>query len=167
MQVVAMIVCGVAGALLFSWLKVPGGTMLGSMLGTIAFILMIPAGVAQEPIPPLLNKAIYIALGISVGAMFRPGLFNMFWGHWLPILISTLFILGGGMVGAFILYKMGVMGPTGSYLATSPGGLSAATGLAMEMKEDAPMVVMCQMVRLYAIYFTAPFIGTLLHNWMK
>ena len=90
--------------------------------------------------------------------MFQPDLFRLFWNNWPAILVSTLAILGGGLLGAAVLYRCRVFRPMGAYLASSPGGLNAVIGIAAEVGEDAPLILLCQMVRLYAILLSTPFI---------
>ncbi len=167
MQTVYMIICGICGGLFFLWLKIPGGAMIGSTVGTVIFLLLMQEATLQIKIPPLLSQITYIALGIVIGSMFRPGVFAKFWSIWPAVIGSTLLILGGGLIGALVLSKFGVLGSTGAYLASSPGGLSAVAGIAAEMGEDAPMILMCQMVRLYAVLLTTPIICKILQHWLK
>jgi uncharacterized membrane protein AbrB (regulator of aidB expression) len=55
-----------------------------------------------------------------------------------------------------------------AYLASSPGGLSAVVGIASDMNpKETPLVLLCQMVRLYAILLSAPIISKLLSWWFK
>ncbi len=167
MQMFFMVLCGIVGGVGFIWLKIPGGAMVGAMAGTILYLMFLGPGARVPEFPPLFQSVVYIAMGILIGSVFRPELFELFWSKWPVIVISTLILLTGGFIGAILLYKSGLLTPTGAYLASSPGGLNAVAGIANQMGSEAPLVVLCQTVRLYTVLITAPFIGKLLHSFLK
>ena len=52
-------------------------------------------------------------------------------------------------------------------LATSPGGLQAVVGLAVDMGESAPTVMAFHIVRLYTVIILAPLLSWLLHHFLR
>ena len=92
MQVFFMVLCGIVGGIGFIWLKIPGGAMVGAMAGTILYLIFLGPGEYVPAFPPLLQNVIYIAMGILIGSVFRPELFELFcyfyvdltewWFHW-------------------------------------------------------------------------------------
>ncbi len=158
MQTLIMLLCGTLGGLLFLWLEIPGGSMVGAAMATMLFFALMPSGRLRVSVPPAVEHSVDILMGIIIGSMFQPELFGLFWNNWLPILLSTLAILGGGLLGAAVLYHCGVFRSMGAYLASSPGGLNAVIGIAAEVGEDAPLILLCQMVRLYVILLLTPFV---------
>lgn len=154
--------CGVAGGLFFTRLNLPGGAMVGAMAGVV--LVNSLADLPPCDLPEYFKTAVYIALGIVMGCMYRPGMLAVVRQSWPTLLISTAVILLAGIGCAFYVCRSGVLGPTGAYLATSPGGLNVLAGLAAEMGEGGPIVVVYQLVRLYAILLIAPFVGKWLHS---
>jgi len=167
MQMFWVVLYGVIGGILFLWMKIPGGEIIGSAVAVIAYLILSHTPDAARPqIPPLLASATYIAMGIIIGCMFKPELLSLFWQHWQQVLLSTVILFAGGLLGAIVLYKCGLLSPVGAYLAASPGGLNAAMGVAAGMSgEETPIILLCHMVRLYTILLTAPLIGKIL-EWL-
>lgn len=159
-----VLVCGTAGGLLFSWLKFPGGAMVGSLVAVI--LVNSLASLPDFSLPEYFNTAVSIGLGIVIGCMYKPGMLAVVRDTWPTLLISTSIVLLAGLGCAVYVCRSGVLGPVGAYLATSPGGLNVLTGLAAEMGEGAPIVVVYQLVRLYAILLLAPFVGRWLQGHM-
>ena len=138
--------------------------MIGSAVFVMAYLLFTQSQILERPqIPAYITNAVYIAMGIIVGCMFKPELLTTFCQYWHQVVLSMLIILLGGIIGAFLLYKCGLLSPSSAYLAASPGGLNAVVGFASGMDpHDAPLILICHMVRLYTILLTAPLIGKLL-----
>lgn len=156
---------GAVGGLLFLWLKLPGGAMVGSMIAVI--LCKTFATLPQTVIPSPLKTAAYIGVGVAIGSLYKPGMLAAVRDTWPVLFISTAILLGAGLISTYIVYKSGVLSPSGAYLATTPGGFNAIIGLAAEMGEDAPVVVVYQLVRVYVIAITAPFIGKFLHAVLR
>ena len=152
----ALLACGSAGGLLFHWLKVPGGPMVGAMLAVIAHNLLISESVV---LPSALKTGTYILMGIVVGSMFRPSMLGILRDSWYMLFISSAILFTAGFFSAYLAYKTGTLSATSAYLATSPGGLNALTGMAAQMGEDAPIILLYQMTRQYAVILLAPLIG--------
>lgn len=159
-----VLVCGTAGGLLFTWLKLPGGAMVGSLVAVVLANSL--ADLPDFSLPEHFKTIVYIALGIVIGCMYKPGMLSVVRDTWPTLLISTSILLLAGFGSAVYVCRSGVLGPVGAYLATSPGGLNVLTGLAAEMGEGAPIVVVYQLVRLYAILLMAPFVGRWLQGHM-
>lgn len=155
----ALLACGTVGGLLFHWLKIPGGPMVGSMLAVIAHNLFLSDSVV---LPSALKTGTYIFMGIVVGSMFRPSMLAIVRDSWYMLLISSAILFGAGFFSAYLTYKTGTLSATSAYLATSPGGLNALTGMAAQMGEDAPIILLYQMTRQYAVILFAPLIGRFL-----
>ena len=56
-----------------------------------------------------------------------------------------------------MVFKTGTLSASGAYLATSPGGLNAIASFAAELGDEAPLVTVYQMVRLYVTVILASF----------
>lgn len=162
-----IIACGIAGGGLFVWLRIPGGAMLGSV---VAVMLATTAAhfkdIPMPAMPATVEDAVFIALGIVVGYTFRPAVLSTFLRHWPVVCTTIAILLASGCLAAFLMYKIGFLSPIGAYLATTPGGLNASVGLASEMDPaEAPIILMCQVLRLYTVLLTVPILGRLLTAW--
>lgn len=157
-----ILLCGTGGGLLFSWLKLPGGAMVGALVAVV--LVNSVADLPAFELPEAFKTGVYIALGIVTGCMYKPGMLSVVRDSWPTLLISTGILLLAGLGCAVYVHRSGVLGPVGAYLATSPGGLNVITAVAAELGEGAPVVVVYQMVRLYAILLFAPFVGRWLHG---
>jgi len=80
--------------------------------------------------------------------------------------LSTGIILLAGCVCAWIVARSGVLSINSAYLATSPGGFNAIMGFALT-NEEAPIVMVYHLVRIYAVILLAPYVGRLLGWLMK
>lgn len=169
-----LILCGLGGAFLFTWFHIPGGAMTGAMVAVILLKLLSPLGtatlslsLAQVQIPRWVQFCVYTGLGIIVGNMFTPALFSAVRESWWVVLFSTTLTLLAGLLIAALVVKLSHIDATSAYLATSPGGLNVIIGLSAELGSNAPLIMVYQMVRLYAIVFTVPIAAKLLHNMVK
>jgi len=154
----ALLVSGSIGGLLFHWFKIPGGPMVGSMLSVILYNLLLTGG-HPVALPSALKLGAYILMGVVVGSMFHPEMLSRLRESWHMLFISSVILLAAGVFSAYLTYKTGTLSATSAFLATSPGGLNALTGLAAQMGEDAPIILLYQMTRMYTVVLTAPLIG--------
>ena len=157
-------VCGTAGGLLFEYLRIPGGAMTGAMLAVL--LVKLFGNIPTVSTPRVLQLAVYICLGIIVGNMFKPDMLFVLKSSWGILIISTGLTLLAGIATALLVVKYAHMDALSAYLSTSPGGLNIVVGLAVEMGPNAPLVLAYQMVRLYAILFSAPIVAKLLQKYI-
>ena len=152
LQIFLLIVSGTAVGCLFHYLNLPGGCMLGAVVGAIAVKLYFAGDISM---PPSIYNAIQIGMGICVGAMFSVELLPTMKAQ-LPIMLSsTAILLLAGLTCAFLVRHTTDMDVISSILATSPGGLNAVVGMA-EANEHMPKVLAFQMTRLYLVIFMVP-----------
>jgi len=156
-----LMTCGMAGGLFFYFCKIPGGPLVGAMLGTILFKLFLAHGV-NISFPPLLKTVAYIMVGTVIGSMFNPDMLVTLKNSWYMLLLSSGILVSAGILSAYLLYKTGMLSPIGSYLASSPGGMNALPSLAAQMGEEAPLILVFHITRMYMVLLSAPIIGRLL-----
>lgn len=159
-----LIACGAAGGWLFNALHIPGGGMLGAVLGAMAAKL---GGLSEMSTPHNLQLIAQIGMGIIVGNMLTSSIL-MEIKSMLPLMaVTTGLLLAAGFVGSWLVYRATGMDVPSAILATSPGGLNAVVGLAADMGNSAPAVMAFQMVRLYTVVLLSPLISWLLHAILK
>ena len=159
-----LIFCGAAGGWLFDVLRIPGGSMLGAVLGSMAAKL---SGLSDMPTPHNFQLIAQIGIGIIVGNMLTSSILLEI-KSMLPLMtVTTGLLLAAGFVGSWLVYRATGMDIPSAILATSPGGLNAVVGLAADMGNSAPAVMAFQMVRLYTVVLLSPLISWALRAVLK
>jgi len=93
-----------------------------------------------------------------VGATFQPAMIKILGKIVIPVIISTLVLVGSGVLLAVIFIKLGILDAGTAYLGTSPGAMSALVVLALDSGADAALVTAFHFVRVVFIVLTTPFI---------
>jgi hypothetical protein len=152
-QLFLLIVSGTVVGYLFKYFNIPGGCMLGAVIGSMAVKLL---GLSENSIPPLLYNASQIAIGICVGSMISLDILASMKNQIPVMILSTFILLLAGLGAAFIIRQMTDLDVVSSVLATSPGGLNAVIGMA-DTGEFLPQIMAFQMTRLYTVILMVPF----------
>lgn len=150
----AVAVAGVGG-----WLgvrfRLPAGALVGAML-----VGLVPGltGIGPLAWPPFVLEGAYLLLGARVGSRFDRMILRRIWTL-LPFVIG--FILGLSVICAglgWALAEVTDLDLLTALLATSPGGIDAATIAALDTGANVTMVVSIQMARLLLMVLVGPFI---------
>jgi membrane AbrB-like protein len=155
---------GFAGASLFSLLKLPGGALTGAMISVVAFTVISGQPPAEKP--DWLSFIVYTGVGVLIGSMSKPGMLQAVGAAWPTLALSTGLILLAGCVCAWIVARNGALSIDSAYLATSPGGFNAIMGLSLA-NDEAPIIMIYHLVRIYAVILLAPYMGRLLGIFLK
>ena len=159
-----LFVIGSAGALLFTLLKLPGGAMTGAMISVAAFTAISDLPPAE--MPSWLTFVVYTCVGVLIGSMYKPGMIRAIGATWPTLVLSTGLILAAGCVCAWIVARSGALSIDSAYLATSPGGFNAIMGFSLA-NEEAPVIMIYHLVRIYMVILLAPYMGRLLGFFLK
>ncbi|GAA4742911.1 AbrB family transcriptional regulator [Modestobacter marinus] len=154
------VVCVVTGVLLGRLSRLPVGALLGPL--AVAAVLDV-TGLAQgATVPPLVEAAGFLAIGLQVGLGFTRASLRLV-GRALPL--AVVLIVGAvaacAGLGVLLSRTAGVSALDG-YLATTPGGLYAVLATATGSGADATFVLAVQVLRLFVMLFSAP----LLARWL-
>ena len=155
------IVLGVLGGLAGSRFRIPGGALIVAMLTVIAFRLITRS---QWGMPKGLSLVLQIFLGIMVGTTFQPDMIPVFKRLFLPVLSSTIVLVGTGILLSVIFTRLGILDPPSAYLGTSPGAMSALIVLAFESGSSATLIVCFHFFRVVFVILTAPLFLKLLSH---
>lgn len=140
------------GGLLFGIVNFPAGWLAGSMLAVAAAaILGRPATV-----PKNFARAVFIAVGISLGAAVTPETIKEVW-TW-PLSMAFLIAGMSCATAATSVYLRHFHGwdATSALLAASPGALSQVMIFAAESGSDVPAIVIVQAVRVVILTVGLP-----------
>ena len=151
-QLLLLVVSGTVVGYLFKCLNIPGGCMLGAVVGSMAVKLL---GLSTLEMPSFFYNAAQIAIGICVGAMISLDMLSTMKSQIPVMVLSTAILLLAGLGAAFVVRHMTDLDVTSSILATSPGGLNAVIGLA-DAEEHLPKIMAFQMTRLYVVILMVP-----------
>ena len=144
---------GTLGGLAGSRLKIPAGSLIVAMLTIIIFKLITKT---HWEMPKGFNFVLQVALGIMVGASFQPAMVPVLKKLFLPVVTSTLTLVGVGVLLSVIFARMGILDAPAAYLGTSPGAMSALIVLAFESGTSATLVVCFHFFRVVFVILSAP-----------
>ena len=128
---------------LFDRLHVPGGMMVGSVVGACALNLLT----GQADMPPAAKTAAQIAAGAFIGVGVRREDLKQMRAivKTAGIVIACLFLVN--LISGFIIWRISPLDPLTAFMACAPGGLSDIPIIAADMGADASKVLALQLVR--------------------
>jgi membrane AbrB-like protein len=146
---------GIVGGALGVKLKIPAGALIGAMLTIILFKMTLKM---HWEIPKGFTFALQVFLGVMVGATFQPELLHVMKKIALPVIISSVVLVGAGILMAVIFSRLGLVDFGTAYLGTSPGAMSALIVMALDSGAQPMLVVCFHFVRVVFVILTAPLI---------
>jgi membrane AbrB-like protein len=148
-----LVPCSLAGAAAGYLLKIPAGTMLGSMLacGGVAMLFN-----RTYTCSPKLRIAAQIALGSLLGQRLAPQIVGQLPSLLLPILLTTAIMLFGCMLLALLLFQTTAWDMTTCLLCSAPAGLSQITLFAEEIGANTLAASVFHTVRILGIVSLYP-----------
>jgi membrane AbrB-like protein len=155
------VVCVATGLPLARLLRIPVPALLGPLLVAAGLDLGGLSGGAQ--VPPLLELAAFLMIGLTVGLNFTRASLRTI-GRALPLalaIIVGLIVVCAGL-GAVLAVTTDASA-LDAYLATTPGGLYAVLATARDAGADATFVLAVQVLRLFVMLLSAP----LLARWLR
>ena len=141
-----------AGGATLGLAGVPAGWLSGSILAVAG------ASLAGRPmlIPTLMMRAIFVLIGISLGAVVTPETLHGMATYPLSIavlLIAMAFISIGGAGYLRLVHRWGKVD---AYLAAAPGGMSQVLALGAELGADLRAIAIVQSIRVVVIAVGLP-----------
>lgn len=147
-----MLLSASAVGYVFVRLHVPGGTIVGAMVGAAGCSLIL--GGTSITLPRPLVSGAYVVIGTIIGAGITRDALRDLRAVAAPAVLSAVAIIAAGLTIALLLRALGIA-PDAVVLATSPGALSAMTALAAE--QDGGLVVpMFHTVRVVLVLLSMP-----------
>jgi hypothetical protein len=147
---------GFALGVLFEWLKVPAGLMLGGMMAGATVHL---SGTVLGAMPPHILIPSQILLGGFVGLRFKGTDRRLLYASVLPSFGAFLLAIAVVAATSFAVAR-GLALPMGQVLvAFAPGGLEAMTILAFVLGIDPAYVGVHQLMRFLGLSLVLPFVA--------
>jgi hypothetical protein len=152
-EIMILVGTSAAAGLLFAWLKVPAGLILGAALVSAALGL---SGVVHGGAPDSILIPANIILGVMIGLRFkgislpelRTALGDGFAGFVIAMIIA--------MVGAVVTSMVADLPLALTLLAFAPGGLEAMTIMAFALNLDPAYVAAHQIARYIGLVLLMP-----------
>ena len=144
-------IAAVGGAAL-GLIGVPAGWLSGSILAVAG------ASLAGRPmlIPTLLMRAIFVLIGISLGAVVTPETLHGMATYPASIAVLILAMALISIGGAGYLRLVHRWGNVDAYLAAAPGGMSQVLALGAELGGDLRAIAIVQSIRVVVIAVGLP-----------
>lgn len=152
MRVIVTLAAAAAVGWVFERLAVPGGTIVGAMVGAAAVSLAL--GGAQIVVPRPLVWSGYVVIGAVIGSSVTRDFVSDLRAIAVPALVAGVAIIVAGLAIAVALRWTGIA-PSGIVLATSPGAISAVTAIAAE-DGTGPQVAVFHTVRIVLVLLSLP-----------
>jgi membrane AbrB-like protein len=155
---VGILAAGTIAGLLAERFRVPGGLILGSMVGAAAFSVARDLHVTT---PKWMQSVAFIIIGCAIGTLVTRDFLADFRSIAVPALLAGLLIIVAGIGIALLLRWMGIAPPSDA-LATSPGALSFMSAAALEQGRGAVEVTTFHVVRVILVMLSLPLLRLLL-----
>lgn len=154
---ITLAVCTASG-LLLKRLKVPGGMLVGALIGGALLNVLTPYGY----MPYAGRFAAQTAAGAYIGAMFDRNQLRSIRRVWKPYLVIMCFFLAANLTAGFLIWKTGACDLMTALLCCVPGGMSDTPLIAADMGADVGVVAVLQFVRMVTGIAIMPSIISLL-----
>jgi hypothetical protein len=155
---VGTLTAGTIAGLVAERLKVPGGLILGSMVGAAAFSVARDLHVTM---PNWMQAVAFIIIGCAIGTLVTRDFLGDFISIAVPAVLAAVLIIAAGIGIAFLLRWMGIAPPSDA-LATSPGALSFMSAAALEQGRGAVEVTTFHVVRVILVMLSLPLLRLML-----
>lgn len=151
-RLVETLAIATAGGAALGLIGVPAGWLSGSILAVAG------ASLAGRPtlIPAPLMRAIFVLIGISLGAVVTPETLHGMATYPLSIAVLLLAMAVISVVGAGYLQLVHRWDKVDAYLAAAPGGMSQVLALGAELGGDLRAIAIVQSIRVVVIAVGLP-----------
>lgn len=141
------------GGGVFYWLGLPAAWLSGAMV----FVAVTTLAGAPTLLPDRLRDALFVLIGISMGAGVRPDVVERI-GEW-PISMALLVVVVVGVTtaGYAVLHFGAKWSRETAYFSAIPGALSYVIALASDRGADLPRIASSQSLRLFVLVAIMPF----------
>jgi membrane AbrB-like protein len=143
--------------------RIPAGTFL---VPTVLYFLLEISGVQLGRWPWPVFATAYLLMGLQIGGRFRPSTLAAIKDILLPVCATTLLLLAGSFVLAWILAREMGLDPVSAYLAATPGGLDSVAAVAAELQGDTAVILTVHLVRLLCVLIVGPWLLRACSRWL-
>lgn len=155
--IITLAIAGISGSI-FVKLKLPGGAMVGSLVGVIIFNLCVEAFFSTNIayIPKSLRVFIQMFVGMRIGSKIKRKDILDLKKLVIPAVILVISMVTLNLFFGTLMSTIGGLDIATGLFACSPGGTSDMAIIADEMGADSLYVVALQLCRLLFIFLMIP-----------
>jgi membrane AbrB-like protein len=143
--------------------RIPAGTFL---VPTLIYFLLEISGVQLGRWPWPVFATAYLLMGLQIGGRFRSSTLGAIKDILLPVCGTTLLLLAGSFLLAWILILEMGLDPVSAYLAATPGGLDSVAAVATELQGDTAVILTVHLVRLLCVLIVGPGLVRACSKWL-
>lgn len=141
--IITLAVCTAMGFLM-KRLKVPGGMLVGALVGAT----LLQAFTTWGYMPYLGRFAAQVAAGAYIGALFDRKQLKSVRQVWKPYILVLAFFIAANLLAGFLIWKTGACDLMTALLCCVPGGMSDTPLIAADLGADVGTVAILQFVRM-------------------
>lgn len=150
----ATAVGAVAFGLVAMRLRLPGGPLVGSMIGAATVTVVLGIEVTT---PPGFELVAFALVGMAVGIGATRTKLRTLGPYLVPAVGSALALIVVGFLTAQLLHTLGIA-PPAAILATSPGALSVLISVALDLGTGEAEVAFFHLLRIITVILFLPVI---------
>jgi membrane AbrB-like protein len=144
--------------------RIPAGAFL---VPAVLYILLQLCGVQLGRLPWPVSATAYFVVGLHVGGRFRRSTIAAGRNILPAVCGTTLLLLAGSFVLAWILTLELGLDPVRAYLAATPVSIESVAAVAAELEGDAGIVFTFQFVRYLSVVMVAPWLVRACRRWLE
>jgi len=152
-QITQQLVLAILAGLLFDWLNIPVGWLLGPMI--IGIVYATIQGNPQ-PLPPVFMTLGKATIGLATAVRFSPETLSMALNYAIPILLCVLLTGCLSLFHGYLLSRLAGIDRVTALLAFIPGVASTIVAIGDEMGADAIAVAVLQYLRVLLVVLVIP-----------
>lgn len=158
-RIFLVVLAGTLGGFFAGKMNLPGGPIVGAMLGTALTAVLIPGSFV---IPDNLSTGIQIVLGITLGMAFDRSSLELV-PQIMPLaILSTIVLLLISVLLAYGAGRFGVIDFSTALFGLAPGGMSGMSLMAQSEGYRTDVVAMLHTVRIFTLFLIVPLLGRIL-----
>jgi membrane AbrB-like protein len=143
--------------------RIPAGTFL---VPTVLYFFLEINGIQLGRWPLPVIAIAYLVMGLQIGGRFRRSTLGAIKDIFLPVCGTTLLLLAGSVLLAWILTREMGLDPISAYLAATPGGLDSVAAVATELQGDTAVILTVHLVRLLCVLMVGPWLVRACARWL-
>lgn len=151
--IIVQIALAVTVGLIFNWLNIPVGWLLGPMIAGIGYAVI--QGTPQ-PLPRLIITIGKAIIGIATAFRFSPETISIIATYAIPVVGCILMTAALSLFKGYLLSRWAGVSRATGFLASIPGTASAIVAMSEELGADAIAVAILQYLRLSLVILVVP-----------
>ncbi|MGB3759832.1 MAG: AbrB family transcriptional regulator [Rivularia sp. (in: cyanobacteria)] len=151
--IVSQLAVGIIAGLVFNWLQIPVGWLLGSMIGGIVYSAIQGN---PQPLPKIFITVGKAFVALYTAARFSWDTINVAATYAVPLLLCVLISGALSLFHGYLLSRLSGIDRVTGLVAFIPGAASSIVPIAEEMGADAVAVAVFQSIRLLMVVLLIP-----------